>query len=152
MQETIFPPQMKCARHLDACLTPLKHLEWGGRRELEIGRDKRPNNEAHANANANTNPLPCRTCFWVLGSVRETQAVDWALGVSMETASTPTCQSRLRKRLRVHDWSGRGGRCWQASTGWKCFHLSLTRRRLNIIFKISLCFLFATVSFARGNF
>lgn len=30
MQETIFPPQMKCARHLDACLTPEDFVRGSG--------------------------------------------------------------------------------------------------------------------------
>lgn len=57
MQETIFPPQMKCARHLDACLTPRSIWRGRGDGNWKLAGKKGPNNEAHANANANA-PVP----------------------------------------------------------------------------------------------
>lgn len=51
MQETIFPPRMKCARHLDACLTPEDFVRGSG---WESGncRGQKTHYEALLHANA----------------------------------------------------------------------------------------------------
>lgn len=50
-----------------------------GRWELEIARDKRHIMRPMLMLmlqSQESEPLPCRSCFWVLGSIREMQAVD----------------------------------------------------------------------------